>query len=104
MPASTRELETTACWRPDSWLGRCEGYRVFAREEPIGYVEEIVLDADGEPAELVVRVGEVFSHRLTVPAGAVELLDPAGERLFIGTLSDLGGEAFGRQLRIPAAG
>jgi hypothetical protein len=99
----TQALEAPSCWRADYWLRHCEGYRVFAGEEPIGYVEEIAFGPDEEPAALVVRVGETFTHLLTVAVDAVEGFDPMGERVFIGPLEDLGPDAFARQLRITAA-
>jgi hypothetical protein len=98
----TQELEATSCWTTQYWLRHCEGYRVLAGDEPIGYVEDVELGADDEPEALLIRVGEVFTHLLTISVEAIESFDPAGERLFVGSLADLGSDAFVRQLRIPA--
>jgi len=103
MPTTMEEIGAPSCWTTEYWLGHCEGYRVFTDEGPIGFVEEVLWEANEEPTALVVRVGEAFAHLLTVPVEAVEGFDPAGERVFIGSLADLGPEAFGRQLRIPTA-
>jgi hypothetical protein len=103
MPKPTQNVEAPSCWRSDYWLRHCEEYRVFAGGDPIGYVEDIVFGADEEPTALVIRVGEAFTHLLTVGVDGIEGFDPGGERLFIGSLADLGPEAFARQLRIPAA-
>ena len=98
----TQAIEATSCWKSDYWIRHCEGYRVFAGDEPIGYVEEVERGADDDPETLVVRVGEVFTHLQTVGVDAVESLDPAGERVFLGSLADLGSEAFTAQLRLPS--
>lgn len=103
MPSTSTETDTRSCWQSEYWLRHCEGYRVFAGDEPIGYVDELVVDDNDEPVALEVLVGEVFKHRLEIPLGAVDGIDPAGERLFVAPLSDLETAAFGRQLRIPAA-
>jgi hypothetical protein len=103
MPVRTDEAHTRSCWQTDYWLRHCEGYRVFAGDEPIGYVDAVVFDDDDEPITLVARVGEVFTHCLEFPLGAVEGIDPGAERIFVAPLADLGADAFGRQLRIPAA-
>ena len=99
----THELEAPSCWQSDYWLRHSEGYRVFAGEEPVGYVEKVEFGADEEPAALVVRLGETFTHLLTVPVDGVEGFDPGGERVCIGSPEDLGADAFAGQLRIPAA-
>lgn len=98
----TQQFEATSCWTSDYWLRHCEGYRVFAGDEAIGYVEEVELGRDDEPEALVVRLGDVFTHLLTVGVDAVESFDPAGERLFIASLADLAPDAFAAQLRLPA--
>lgn len=103
MPVKTAETDTRSCWRLEYWLRHCEGYRVFAGDESIGYVDEVVVDQDDEPVALQVLVGEVFTHLLEIPLGAVDGIDPAGERVFVAALVDLVPDAFGRQLRIPAA-
>jgi hypothetical protein len=103
MPVTSGERDAQSCWQSEYWLRHCEGYRVFAGDEPIGFVDEVVFDDEDEPATLVVLVGEVFTHRVEIPLGAVDGIDPGGERLFVGPLADLGSDAFGRQMRIPAA-
>ena len=102
MPVLMEQAERRDCWQADYWLRHCEGYRVFAADDPLGYVEKVVLGEDDEPAALEVRVGEVFTHCLTVAIQAVDGVDPGGERVFVAPLADLGSEAFGRQLAIPA--
>ena len=103
MPVTSEETDIQSCWQSDYWLRHCEGYRVYAGDEAIGYVDDVVFDDEGEPVALEVLVGEVFTHRLEIPVGGVDGIDPGGERLFIAALADLGADAFGRQLRIPAA-
>jgi hypothetical protein len=102
MAAVTHERTEPSCWTTDFWLRHCEGYRVFAGEEPIGFVEEILDGRDGEPTALVVRVGEVFTHLLEIPVDAIEGFDPAGERVLVGPLA-AARDLKAHQLRIPAA-
>jgi hypothetical protein len=99
----TQQFETESCWDSQYWLRHCEGYRVFAGDEPIGYVEEVELGPDDVPQALVIRVGEVFTHLLTVGVDTVESLDPAGERVTIGTPAGRASDALVGQLRVTAA-
>ena len=88
-----------SCWKTEFWLGRCEGFRVLADGEPIGFVEEVLEDDEGEPIALVVRVGEKFTHLLELPIEAIETFDPACERVFLGPLAAEGIKAY----RLPIA-
>jgi hypothetical protein len=106
MPTCAETDEAETCWTVEYWLSHCEGYAVFTSEGPIGYVEEVVESPEGEPSALVVRVGERFSHRVTIPVAEIEGFDPSAERVFVGPLgtreSADDDPAPVRQLRIPA--
>jgi hypothetical protein len=99
MAVATDERTEPSCWTTDFWLRHCEGFRVFADGEPIGFVEYVLESEEDEPTALVVRVGEVFTHRLEVPVEAIDGLDPAAERVLIGPLA--AGRAKAYQLPIP---
>jgi len=103
MPSTTAETEagTRSCWNTDYWLRHCEGYRVCEATGPIGYVEAVLTTEDDEPHSLIVRVGSSFSVLVTFPVEAVEGLDPATERVFVGSTVPTA-EHEGRQLMIPA--
>lgn len=95
------EAGTGSCWAIDHWLGHCEGFRVWEATGPIGYVETVLTTEDDEPHSLIVRVGSSFSVLVTFPVDAVEGLDPATERVFVGSTVRTARRE-GRQLRIPA--
>jgi hypothetical protein len=82
-------IDTTerTCWTTDYWLGHCEGYRVFAAGAPIGFVERVLVDADGEATGLAVRIGDRPTELLTIPLEAIERFDPAGELVLIALLA-----------------
>jgi len=103
MPSTTPETEAgvRSCWATDYWLRRCEGFRVWEATGPIGYVEAVLTGKDDEPHSLIVRVGSTFSVLVTFPVEAVEGLDPATERVFVGSTVPTA-EREGRQLLIPA--
>lgn len=103
MPMHLRELGPPSCWTTDYWLWHCEGFRVFTGEGPIGFVEEVLGSPDDGPRGLVVRVGEVFTHSLTIPTEAIEGFDPANERVLVASLAGLDPRRGARQLEIPAA-
>jgi PRC-barrel domain len=99
MAVATDKTTEPSCWTTDFWLRHCEGFRVFAESEPIGFVEDVLESEDGEPTALVVRVGEVFTHLLEVPVEAIDAFDPARERVLIGPLAAERMKAY--QLPIP---
>lgn len=103
MPSTTTDSEagTRNCWNVDYWLRHCEGYGVWEATGPIGHVEGVVTTEDGDPHSLVVRVGSSFSVLVTFPVDAVEGIEPATERVFVGSTVSAA-EQEGRQLRIPA--
>jgi hypothetical protein len=102
MPSTTPEIEAGArsCWAIEYWLRHCEGFRVWEATGPIGYVEAVLKGEDDEPHSLIVRVGSSFSVPVTFPVEAVEGLDPATERVFVGS-SVPTAERQDRQLMIP---
>lgn len=104
MPCTTPETEagTRSCWAIGYWLRHCEGFRVWEPTGQIGYVEALLTTEDDEPHSLIVRVGSsLFSVLVTFPVEAVEGVDPATERVFVGyAVPTALGE--GRQLRVPA--
>ena len=103
MPSTTPETEagTRSCWAVEYWLCHCEGFRVWEATRPIGYVQAVVTTEDDEPHSLVVRVGSSFSVLVRFPVEAVEGLDPATERVFVGSAVPTA-KREGRQLMIPA--
>ena len=103
MPSTTPETEagTRNCSNTDYWLRHCEGYRVWEAGGPIGHVEAVLTREDGDPHSLVVRIGSSFSVLVTFPVDAVEGIDPATERVFVGSTVSAA-EQEGRQLTIPA--
>lgn len=76
-----------SCWTTDLWLRRCEGFRVFADGEPIGFVEDVLECEDDQPAALVVRVDEVFSICSTFRSRQSKRSIPAADRVLIGPLA-----------------
>jgi hypothetical protein len=106
MSTCAETAEARSCWTVEYWLSHCEGYGVWTRDGPIGYVEEVVESPEGEPSALVVRVGERFSHCVTLPVAEIEGFDPSAERVFVGPLETLESANDDpvpvRQLRIPA--
>ena len=66
--ASPERQDAPSCWDTGYWLRRCEGFRLFVGDEPIGYVEDVAFGVDGEPAALAVCVGE-DGARCTVDIG-----------------------------------
>jgi hypothetical protein len=102
MPYATPETAAArSCWAIDYWVRHCEGYRVWEKTAPIGYVEAVLTTENDEPHSLVVRVGSSFSVLVTFPVEAVESLDPATERVFVASTVQTA-EYEDRQLRIPA--
>ena len=103
IPSTNSETVAPArsCWTIDYWLRHCEGYRVWDATGVIGYVDAVLVAEDDEPHSLVVRVGSSFSVLVTLPAEAVESVDPATERVFV-ALTVPSAEHEDRQLRIPA--
>jgi hypothetical protein len=99
MTATKDETTGPSCWTTGFWLCHCEGFRVFAEGEQIGFVEEVFAAEDDEPIALVVRVGEVFTHLLEVPVEAIDAFDPPRERVLIGPLAP--GRMKAYQLPIP---
>jgi hypothetical protein len=99
--APETEAGERSCWNTDYWLRHCEGYRVWEPSGPIGRVEAVLTTEDGEPHSLVVRVGSSFSVLVTFPVDAVEGIDFATERVFLGSTVPAA-EQEGRQLVIPA--
>lgn len=55
---------------------------MFEEGTCIGYVEA-VLEREGTPHSLLVRVGEVFAHIVAFPVDAVEAVDPTDERVYV---------------------
>ena len=90
------------CWSTAHWLAHCEGFRVETEDGVHGFVEEVEMTDGGEPTALLVRFGKRFAHVIRVPVGAVDELDPIGEVIVLGPLSQLGHRP-DRQLRIPTA-
>jgi PRC-barrel domain len=68
-------------WSKGYWLGHCTGFRVDGPDERLGYVEEVLLDPEGQtPRALVVR----GARTTVVPVGEIVRLLPAQERVLVG--------------------
>jgi hypothetical protein len=66
-----------ACWTAAWALRHCQGFRVDCPLGRLGYVEEVKLDASGDPTTLVVG-GE---RRSAVPIAQVVAIDVELERV-----------------------
>ena len=76
--------ERHARWSDEYWLRHCEGFRVDCPDRHVGYVEEVRLSLDdGDPEELVVRVGFEGPGMVVVPVAQVALVSPEVERVLI---------------------
>ena len=64
-----------AARRHRSVLSRCEGFRVWTSRGNLGVVEQVLLEASGEPRELVVRRGRLRRRRTTLSATDVSVVD-----------------------------
>jgi hypothetical protein len=75
-------METSRdCWSKGHWLEHCTGFRVDGPDGHLGYVEEVLLAADGHtPQALVVR----GARTTVVPVGEVVRLVPGQERVLVG--------------------
>jgi hypothetical protein len=70
------------CWTSEYLLAHCERYRVESDVGTLGYVDEVILSADGREAlGLLVRTGD----RGCVRIGIEEVLElhPSGERIVV---------------------
>jgi hypothetical protein len=79
MPA----LLEKSCWTEEFSLLHCEGFRVEGPDGELGYVEEVLLDAENVPEALVVR----GTRRIVIPATEILRLLPGSERVLVGKLS-----------------
>jgi hypothetical protein len=61
---------------PGYWLDRCEGYRVVGPEGWIGTVRHVHPGPTEDEAVLVIRTGLFRAHHVTVPASAVDHVEP----------------------------
>ena len=86
-----------SCWSIEYWLEHCEGFQAWSDGVLLGYVDTVLVDDRGRPHSLVVRVGEVFSHLIAIPAEAVTGVEPASERIDVAASASVNGA----QLSIP---
>ena len=80
MTTLTNVATPSECWTDEYWLTQCRGFRVSAPGGHVGYVEEVLLAAEGtSPAAIVVR-GE---RAILVPAQEIIDVLPGEERVVL---------------------
>jgi hypothetical protein len=68
-------------WSQDYWLRHCEGFRVVAPGGRLGFVEVVLHDEEGNPAELGV-VGGLFGTRTAfIRVADIAAIDARAERI-----------------------
>ena len=70
------------------WLAHCDGYRVDRGAGRLGFVERVLDDG-----VLAVRAGRLGRRLLLVPAGAVDVIVPRAEHIWLRSTTILGSEA-----------
>jgi hypothetical protein len=78
----TLEVERVpSTWSFDYWLRHCEGFRVVAPGGRVGFVEVVLHDKDGNPAELGVA-GGLFGKRIAfIRVADIAAIDARAERI-----------------------
>lgn len=67
---------------PELLLLESHGFLVDAlHDEPVGVVDEVVVDQEGRPEALVVAAGWFGRRRFIVPVEDVDEIDPRGRRV-----------------------
>jgi hypothetical protein len=79
LPAVVEQVRE--CWSEAYMLRHCTGFRVEGPAGHLGYVEEVLLDPEGEPEALLVRSASaskipVSRIRRLVPVRELVLVDP----------------------------
>jgi uncharacterized protein CbrC (UPF0167 family) len=69
----------SGCWSDEHWLSHCEGFRVESGGSSVGIVDEV----DPRAEALAVSASQQSSPALTVPFGAIRLIDPWAERVVV---------------------
>jgi len=78
------EAPIRVAYSPLYWTAHCEGFIVDTHEGRFGIVEEVHVDADGEPAWLGVR-SEAVEGLLLIPVGDIAVVQPHRERIVLET-------------------
>src|SRR5260221_9789273 len=74
--------QVPACWSESYVLRHCTGFRVEGPSGLLGYVEEVVLDAEGNAPEALLVRG---TRTIEVPASRIRRLIPGQERVLVGS-------------------
>jgi hypothetical protein len=67
------------CWSEAYLLRHCTGFRVDGPARHLGYVEEVLLDPEGDPEALVVR----GASTIKVPVSRIRRLVPGRELVLV---------------------
>jgi hypothetical protein len=70
-----------ACWSEAYVLRHCTGFRVEGPSGHLGYVEEVLLDPEGDPTALLVR----GTSAIEIPLSRIRRLIPGQERVLVGS-------------------
>ncbi len=74
--------QVRACWSEAYVLRHCTGFRVEGPSGHLGYVEEVVLDAEGNAPEALLVRG---TSTIEVPLSRIRRLIPGQERVLVGS-------------------